>query len=56
MSHECGEIGHIKLKCRNKDKWASYAAEKKSKVVVNLASTELTPAANTQSFLFSIIK
>jgi hypothetical protein len=36
--------------------WASYAAENKSKVDANLASTELTPAANTESFLFSIIK
>ena len=55
MCHGCGEKGHNKPKCRNKDKWASYA-EKKSKVDANLASTELTPAANTESFLFSIIK
>jgi len=55
MCHGCGEKGHIEPKCRNKDKWASYA-EKKSKVDVNLASTELTTAANTESFLFLIIK
>jgi len=55
MCHGCGEKGYIQPKCRNKDKWASYA-EKKSKVDANLASTELTPAANTESFLFSIIK
>ena len=55
VCHGCGEKGHIKPKCRNKDKWASYA-EKKSKVDANLASTELTPAANTESFLFSIMK
>jgi len=51
----CGEKGHIKPKCRNKDKWASYA-ENKSKVDANLASTELTPAANTESVLFAIMK
>jgi len=55
LCHGCGEKGHIKPKCRNKDKWASYA-EKKSKVDANLASTEWTPAANTESFLFSIMK
>jgi len=37
------------------DKCASYA-EKKSKVDANLSSTELTPAANTESYLFSIMK
>jgi hypothetical protein len=52
MFHGCGEKGHIKPKCWNKDKRASYAAEKKSKVDANLASTELTAAANTESFLF----
>jgi hypothetical protein len=56
VCHGCGEKGHIKPKCRNKDKWASYAAEKKSKVDANLSSTELTLAANTESFLFLIIK
>jgi len=35
--------------------WASYPAEMKAKVDANLASTELTPAANTESFVFSII-
>ena len=55
MCHGCAEKGHIKPKCRNKDKWASYA-EKKSKVDANLASTELTPASYTESFIFSIIK
>jgi len=56
LCHGCGKTGHIKPKCRNKDKLASYVAEKKSKVDANLASTELTPAANTKSFLFSIIQ
>jgi len=55
VCHGCGEKEHIKLKCRNKDKWAAYA-EKKSKVDANLASTELTPAANAESCLFSIMK
>jgi len=55
VCHGCGEKGHIQPKCRNMDKWASYAAEKKSKVNANLASTEWTPAANTESFLFSIM-
>jgi len=54
MCHGCGEKGHIKPKCRNKDKWASYA-EKKSTVDANLASTELTPAENTESCLFLIM-
>ena len=52
----CGEKGYIKPKCRNKDQWATYAAEQKSTVDANLASTEFAPAANTESFLFSIIK
>jgi len=56
VCHGCGEMAHIKPKCRNKDKWASYAAEKMSKVDADLASTELTPAPNTESFLFSIMK
>jgi len=55
VCHGCGVNGHIKPKCRNKDMWASYA-EMKSKVDPNFASTELTPAANTESFLFSIRK
>jgi len=54
--HGCGVKGHTKPKCRNKEKWALYNAKKKSKVDVNLASTELTPAANTESCLFLIMK
>jgi len=56
MCHGCGEKAHIKAKCRNKDKSALYAAEKKSKVDANLASTELTPAANTEIFPLAIIR
>jgi hypothetical protein len=48
--------GHIKPKCRNKDKWASYAAEMKEKVDANLALTELPLAANNELFLVSLIK
>ena len=56
MCHGCGEKGHIRPKCQNKDMWVSYAAENKSKVDANLTSTEWTLAANAETFLFSIIK
>jgi len=54
MCHGCGEKEYITPKCRNKDKWASYAAEKKSRVDTNLPPTELTPADTTELFLISI--
>jgi len=56
VCHGCGEKRHIKPKCRSKYNRASYAAKKKSKVDGNLVSTELTLAANTESFLVSIMK
>jgi hypothetical protein len=52
ICHGCGVKGHIKAKCRSKHKWASY---EKSKSDANLASTASTSAAESESFLFSVI-
>jgi hypothetical protein len=48
VCHGCGEKGHIKPKCRNRNKWSSYAEGKMENVDENVATTELTPAANTE--------
>jgi len=52
ICHGCGVKGHIKAKCRSKHMWASY---EKSKIDANLASTASTSAAESESFLFSVI-
>jgi len=52
ICHGCGVKGHIKAKCRSKHKWASY---EKSKTDANLASTASTSAAESESFLLSVI-
>jgi len=54
--HGCGKKRHIKQNGQNRDKWASDAAEKKSKVDAIFVSTASTPAANSESFVFSIIE
>jgi len=51
ICHRCGVKGRIKAKCRSKLKWASY---EKSKCDAHLASTALTSATESESFLFSV--
>jgi len=52
ICHGCGVKRNIKAMCRSKHKWASY---EKSKSDANLASTASTSAAESESFLFSVI-
>jgi hypothetical protein len=46
MCYGCGEKGHKKPDCPNKDKWASYADEKSK------SEAKFATAADYQSFLF----
>jgi len=50
--HRCGVKGHSKTKCRSTHWWASY---KESRSNDNLGSTASASAAESQSFLSSVI-
>jgi hypothetical protein len=51
VCYGCGEKGHKKSDCSNRNKWASYANEK-SKSETKVASAALTSAIDYESLLF----